>query len=711
MMQQFATQSSKLAVSSLPVNMDNRSSSAASDERTVFSEGKSAFEKAIINAENGAFRQNKRNESAASDLRSPVLEQDDSAKLIGVGTRDGKSTQPVERPSKPGLIAEQTDKQLDSQASKVESPDNAVQSNVTSEINEAETPAAELLNANSQQSDSDNGAGEDFDYVNFVSQIQQLNEEVVDTVTSLTEGIENDEKTLDLANVSLSQQELQAVLDAQQAGVDLNDALSQEQLDKLDAAITSMLTQYQQQSAQLQDDRLSENTETAALDKALMQTMIQQSASELKDVSGEALNAALASEGELAKQVAVASEAELAKQAALKADMKLDAQDALTMKADKATIQTELAEAQVAQNKQSNSINVSGELIKDGTGSGVQESLATAVADGQGNTSQLDATTIAPSASALGADAQMQIKVNNDDSKALVNQLAMLDERSQTNTIENIKSRVEKFTADLSNATKGNEFVAAMQSGLKEFKEQLQSGREPGIDLKALVSEALAQANVEIPAQNQPKLDNALTQFGAVMSLANSLNQSAQAQAHQLFGMNETQIIKESNALHTEGTKLAQQAPSNFDKAVNIFKPEGQQQLAEKVRWMVAGRNPAAEIRLDPPELGAMQIKVNMSSDAATVSFTVQSSQAKEALDQQLPKLREMLQEQGIELGQSSVQQDSKGQASQQDEQMASHSNNTDGMGSNEVAQEDMPVGVIEQRITGGSLGGIDYYA
>jgi flagellar hook-length control protein FliK len=196
------------------------------------------------------------------------------------------------------------------------------------------------------------------------------------------------------------------------------------------------------------------------------------------------------------------------------------------------------------------------------------------------------------------------------------------------------------------------------------------------------------------------------------MNLANSVNQSTQAQAHQLFGLNETQMIKESNVLHAEGTKLAQQSASNFDKAVNIFKPEGQQQLAEKVRWMVSGRNPTAEIRLDPPDLGTMQIKVNLGGDTASVNFTVQSPQAKEALDQQLPKLREMLQEQGIELGQSSVQQDSRGQAQQQEQQMAGQSNSHNASDNITLQTQDtMPQGVIEQRVVGGSLGGIDYYA
>jgi len=76
---------------------------------------------------------------------------------------------------------------------------------------------------------------------------------------------------------------------------------------------------------------------------------------------------------------------------------------------------------------------------------------------------------------------------------------------------------------------------------------------------------------------------------------------------------------------------------------------------------MINSRNISAEIRLDPPDLGGMNIKVNLSGDSASVSFIVQSQHARDALDQAVPRLREMLEEHGIELGQSSVHQESAG--------------------------------------------------
>ncbi|MGR5542894.1 flagellar hook-length control protein FliK, partial [Vibrio campbellii] len=63
-----------------------------------------------------------------------------------------------------------------------------------------------------------------------------------------------------------------------------------------------------------------------------------------------------------------------------------------------------------------------------------------------------------------------------------------------------------------------------------------------------------------------------------------------------------------------------------------------------------------------PPELGRMQIRMNMNGDNATVHFTVANSQARDVIEQAMPRLREMLAQQGLQLGDTSVQQQSAGQ-------------------------------------------------
>ncbi len=85
-------------------------------------------------------------------------------------------------------------------------------------------------------------------------------------------------------------------------------------------------------------------------------------------------------------------------------------------------------------------------------------------------------------------------------------------------------------------------------------------------------------------------------------------------------------------------------------------------EVAERVQVMLSKNLKNIDIRLDPPELGRMHIRMNMNSDGATVHFTVANQQARDALEQSMPRLREMLNNQGVQLGDTSVQQQNSGQ-------------------------------------------------
>jgi flagellar hook-length control protein FliK len=222
-----------------------------------------------------------------------------------------------------------------------------------------------------------------------------------------------------------------------------------------------------------------------------------------------------------------------------------------------------------------------------------------------------------------------------------------------------------------------------------------------------------------VSGNTEVALDKQLNQVAHILAAATSLNQSNQQQNYLNTGVSELQGMKEIAQQQIESTRLVQQTTTH-DKGINMFKPEGQQQLTEKVRWMVNSRNISAEIRLDPPDLGGMNIKVNLSGDSASVSFVVQSQHARDALDQAVPRLREMLEENGIELGQSSVQQESPGTDGQAEEgSLANNSNGSDNLA--QQSQDEIQDtnkdgfaddnGAIEQRISGGRIGGIDYYA
>ncbi|QIL84835.1 flagellar hook-length control protein FliK [Vibrio sp. HDW18] len=101
---------------------------------------------------------------------------------------------------------------------------------------------------------------------------------------------------------------------------------------------------------------------------------------------------------------------------------------------------------------------------------------------------------------------------------------------------------------------------------------------------------------------------------------------------------------------------------ANPASALHLHKDLAAEQMAERVQMMLSKNLKNIDIRLDPPEMGRLQIRLNMQGDGANVHFTVANSQARDLLEQTLPRLREMLAQQGVQLGESSVKQQSTGQ-------------------------------------------------
>ncbi|GGA78106.1 hypothetical protein GCM10011369_20010 [Neiella marina] len=77
--------------------------------------------------------------------------------------------------------------------------------------------------------------------------------------------------------------------------------------------------------------------------------------------------------------------------------------------------------------------------------------------------------------------------------------------------------------------------------------------------------------------------------------------------------------------------------------------------LGQRLMMMMDKQMQQAEIQLDPPELGSLMVRVQVQNDQAQVSFVAQSAQARDAIEQAIPRLREMMQQQQLELTQANV--------------------------------------------------------
>lgn len=254
------------------------------------------------------------------------------------------------------------------------------------------------------------------------------------------------------------------------------------------------------------------------------------------------------------------------------------------------------------------------------------------------------------------------------------------------------------------------EFVVSLKAGLAEYKNQLSQGREPGIDLKSLVNESLTKVVSTLPnAAVTEESAQIIGNLAQIVDVAVSVNRAIEQHQSQISSFTYNAAARDVAQIQGEQSKQLQmtQAETKFEKTVNISKPEGVVQLAEKVRWMANTKNLVAEIRLDPAELGSVHVKVAMTGESASINFVVQSQQARDAMETATPRLREMLAEKGIELGQSSVRQENGGQGQDKQENLAGK-----GDVKSAVAEEqNVESVVVEQKVINGALGGIDYFA
>jgi flagellar hook-length control protein FliK len=175
-----------------------------------------------------------------------------------------------------------------------------------------------------------------------------------------------------------------------------------------------------------------------------------------------------------------------------------------------------------------------------------------------------------------------------------------------------------------------------------------------------------------------------------------------------------------NNILPASGSSEANAAPflqALSDSAVTmpsarVQVPVGQQgwgeAVGQQVTWFISRNISAASLRLHPQHLGPMEMAVRMDGDQASVTFTSQHAIVREALESSIPRLREMLSENGLDLVNVNVSQQGK---SHGDGQNASASRQEDGVANADSGANEPVSGPDVRRITVHTQGLVDYYA
>ncbi|CAJ1876826.1 TPA: flagellar hook-length control protein FliK [Aeromonas hydrophila] len=182
--------------------------------------------------------------------------------------------------------------------------------------------------------------------------------------------------------------------------------------------------------------------------------------------------------------------------------------------------------------------------------------------------------------------------------------------------------------------------LASLSAGLKQMEATERSDAprarsEVKVDVKQKVTE-LARGSAQESSETTATPESSRSQ---------QVQQNSQPQA----------VGHDNRPAATEAA--VRREPANLPH-LKLADPEAPAQLHQKVNLMLADKLQQAEIQLDPLGLGKMKIQIQMGADSqANVHFVVQHGQTREMLEQAMPRLRDMLAGQGIQLGQTLVQQ------------------------------------------------------
>jgi len=208
---------------------------------------------------------------------------------------------------------------------------------------------------------------------------------------------------------------------------------------------------------------------------------------------------------------------------------------------------------------------------------------------------------------------------------------------------------------------------------------------------------------------------NVTTKVGDIIvprSTAEIQNQAVQAnQAKQ----NDAAYIEHQSSEvlnHNVASDTAQIQKNNVQlqqETISIFKKDFADAVKDKVMIMINQKLQQFDITLDPPEFGNMQVRVNLQGEQAAVNFVVQNQQAKEALEQNMHKLKEMLAEQGVDVGGANVEQQSQ-QKNNEDHEAGQESHNSSRTTGQEQEQNNVEH-ALSAKLFDSSATGVDYYA
>jgi flagellar hook-length control protein FliK len=154
--------------------------------------------------------------------------------------------------------------------------------------------------------------------------------------------------------------------------------------------------------------------------------------------------------------------------------------------------------------------------------------------------------------------------------------------------------------------------------------------------------------------------------WASVSSSKSNLNQSQGSDIVNKSMADSTKLLDTVNSLNISTSQQNQPTTSNSILPMHQLGSSNQihaypgktgwdQAISQKIVWMVGAAEQTATLSLNPPDLGPLQVVINVSNNMADTTFISNNAEVRQALQDGMANLREKMAESGIQLGQANV--------------------------------------------------------
>jgi flagellar hook-length control protein FliK len=221
---------------------------------------------------------------------------------------------------------------------------------------------------------------------------------------------------------------------------------------------------------------------------------------------------------------------------------------------------------------------------------------------------------------------------------------------------------------------RGDAQLAALQAAMKSVS------KEPGSDAAGASGKVFSAATVKNPALAAAGADLGLDTAKAAAADGADLRTALDAAAAAVKGEAKPQldsadlVLRQARDAALQATTQADTSPvatalaqpamleaaeaaaaASESLGARVGTSQWENQVGQKIVYMVGSEEQTASLTLNPPDLGPLQVVLSVSNDQASVTFSANQEEVRQALENALPRLREMMSESGIALGNASV--------------------------------------------------------